>query len=288
MIISSIARLRDPFVLLHDGYYYVFGTGWVAYRGKTLDGEFESLGRVVTEIPDDDGECEWAPEVHYHDGKFYMFTTYKSKITRKRGCTIFCADKPEGPYKPHSDGFFTPKEWDSIDATFYVDENGDPWSVFVHEWTSTDDGIGRMCSVRLTDDLRSAIGEPKELFRADDPSWTNSRVTDGCFMHRCENGELLMIWSNFCDKGYCVGIARSDNGKPDGNFSQDDKLLFTRDDSIRLGGGNCDGGHGMLFRDKNGELWLSIHSPNDRVKREETPVFIRVNEHDGELTLAGE
>ena len=273
MIVSKIPCLRDPFVLVENGKYYVYGTGWVCYRGDRLDGDFELLDDIVV-VPSDVAGDKWAPEVHkYRDG-YYMFTTYRSKTTGKRGCTIMKADNPEGPFREITGGHFTPKDWDSIDATFYVDESGQPWSVFVHEWTSTDDHIGRMCAAKLSDDLTKLISEPIELFRADDPDWTDNRVTDGCFLHKCQNGELIMLWSNFAADGYAVGIARSDNGKPDGHWTHDSKLLFSK--SID---GKCDGGHGMLFTGLDGQLYLSVHSPNQAGagRAHETPVFVPIS-----------
>lgn len=273
MIVSKIPCLRDPFVLVENGKYYVYGTGWVCYRGDRLDGDFELLDDIVV-VPSDVAGDKWAPEVHkYRDG-YYMFTTYRSKTTGKRGCTIMKADNPEGPFREITSGHFTPKDWDSIDATFYVDESGQPWSVFVHEWTSTDDHIGRMCAAKLSDDLTKLISEPIELFRADDPDWTDNRVTDGCFLHKCQNGELIMLWSNFADDGYAVGIARSDNGKPDGHWTHDSELLFSK--AID---GKCDGGHGMLFTGLDGQLYLSVHSPNQAGagRAHETPVFVPIS-----------
>ena len=115
--------------------------------------------------------------------------------------------------------------------------------------------------------------------RADDPSWMDSNVTDGCWMYRTDYGQLLMIWSNFAKDGYCVGIARSDNGKIDGNWTQDGELLYSR--TLQ---GKYDGGHGMIFYDRDGQMYLSIHSPNSTVgKRKETPVFIPIREQNGTL-----
>lgn len=274
MIVSKIPKLRDPFVLVENGTYYVYGTGWVCYKGKALDGEFELLNDIV-DVPSDCETDKWAPEVHKYNGSYYMFTTYRSKKTNKRGCTILKSDSPEGHFVEITNGHFTPKEWDSIDATFYLDENGDPWSIFVHEWVSTDDNVGRMCAVRLSDDLTHTIGEPVELFRADSPSWSKHCVTDGCFMHKCADGTLIMLWSNFAPDGYAVGIARSDNGRPDGNWTHDDELLYSK-----MIDGEYDGGHGMLFESIEGEMYLSIHSPNSPCgeRLHETPIFVKVKE----------
>ena len=280
MITSSIPQLRDPCVLVEDGVYYAYGTGWVCWKNTTgnLASGWQSLG-VVAEKPAESDDNYWAPEVHKYNGAYYMFTTYHSKVTGHRGCTILKADRPEGPFREITGGHITPHNWDSIDGTFYVDPDGQPWMIFVHEWTSTDDGVGRMAAAKLSDDLTHFISDPVELFRADDPAWSNGKVTDGCWMYRCADGQLLMLWSNWDSAGYCVGIARCADGRVDGEWTQDRDLLYSK----RMTG-KYDGGHGMIFTDTDGQMYLSIHSPNSAsAGRKETPVFIRIREKDGTL-----
>lgn len=208
LIESGIEQLRDPCILYEDGVYYAYGTGWVCYKNTSgsLNGKWEGPYNVVETPAECDGN-QWAPEVHKYNGAFYMFTTYHSSVTNHRGCTILKSDSPMGPFVEITDGHITPKDWDSIDGTFYVDKNGDPWMVFVHEWTSTDDGVGRMACAKMSADLTEFVTEPVEMFRADDPSWATNGVTDGCWMYTTEAGSLLMIWSNW-DKypGYCQTV----------------------------------------------------------------------------------
>lgn len=280
MITSDIPQLRDPCILVENGVYYAYGTGWVCYKNDSgnLEGPWVSLGCVAV-TPTDYDTNPWAPEVHLYGGSYYMFTTYRSKATGHRGSTIMKSDSPEGPFVEISDGHLTPADWDAIDATLYVDEDGQPWMVFVHEWTSTNDGIGRMDAAKLSEDLTHLISEPLELFRSDDAPWTKSQVTDGCWMYRCQNGELLMIWSSFNDDGYCTGIARSDNGKVDGTWSHDNTLLYTK-----AMGFPYDGGHGMVFTAPDGQMYLSLHSPNHVIgDRKETPIFLPIREENGTL-----
>lgn len=283
IIESDIECLRDPCVIYDNGAYYVYGTGWSCYRNSTgsLESGWEGPYSVV-EMPaghESEGGCHWAPEVHRYNGSFYMFTTYLSNKTGHRGCVILKSDSPMGPFKPLSDSYITPRDWDSIDGTFYLDGEGQPWMVFVHEWTSTSDGVGRMAAARLSDDLTHLVSEPLELFRADDPSWSNGNVTDGCWMYTTEKGSLLMLWSNWDGAGYCVGIARSEAGRVEGPWVQQDELLYSKNLS-----GCYDGGHGMVFTHTDGEKYLAIHSPNNSgAGRPEKPVFIPVKEENDTL-----
>ena len=282
VIVSPIRNLRDPYVLKAEDGYYMFGTGWVVYRSadQTLDGDWNLLGQAV-DIPDDSDGDHWAPEVYEYDGAYYMFTTYKSQMTGRRGCAVFRAEKPQGPYKLYSDGHVTPKEWDAIDGSLYIDKDEQPWMFFVHEWTSTDDNIGRMACAKMSKDLSRLTTEPTELFRADDAPWAaEGVVTDGCWIYRCRDDSLIMLWSSWDEGGYCVGMVKSSSGEVTGPWEQLEERLFTKSDL-----GTYDGGHGMIFTDYYGKLWLTLHSPNDPAAgRSETPLFIPIKEENGRLS----
>ena len=91
-----------------------------------------------------------------------------------------------------------------------------------------------------------------------------------------------MLWSNFNDdEQYCVGIAKSDNGEIDGNWIQQDELLFSIDS-----GDGYDGGHGMIFEDTDGQKYLCLHSPNIACEKfRERTVILPVEECDGTLKI---
>ena len=290
MIESSIKKLRDPFILVEGGVYYAYGTGvpdmtdwndtsYACYKNTSgrLDGEWARLPQIYVNPPHAI-KNRWAPEVHKYKGKFYMFTTYFSDQTNHRGSTILRSESPEGPFVEITNGHITRPDWDCIDATFYVDRDGQPWMIFVHEWTCTEDRIGRMAAAKLSDDLTHFISDPVELFRADDPKWAGGRgVTDGCFMYDTEDGGLIMLWSNFDDHGYAVGVARSSNGRVDGEWIQEETPIFSRSMT-----GKYDGGHGMIFKDGE-KLFITFHLPNDTPL--ERPHFLEICEEENGLRL---
>ena len=277
----GVDDLRDPCVLFENGTYYMYGTGWVCRHSKSMRGPWSDTINVVS-IPEDAGDCFWAPEVHKYNGAYYMFTTYLSKTTGHRGCTIMKADNPLGPFVEISNGHITPKEWDSIDGTFYVDENGKPWMVFVHEWTSMPDSNGSFAAAMLSDDLTKFVSEPVDLFKARDVDWATMGVTDGCWIYKCKDGSLIMLWSNFSEYGYVVATAKSESGNILGPWVHSKELLYKKN-SHR----NYDGGHGMLFTADDGNMYLSFHSPNDGSnEKRTTTVFALAEEKDGELHLS--
>jgi beta-xylosidase len=280
VIVTPVSGLRDPFVIKAGNFYYMFGTGWTVYRtaGSSLDGRWLRLG-VAVEYPEDFVENQWAPEVYEYRGAYYMITTYRSSKTGRRGCAVFLSDHPDGKYTLFSDGHVTPSDWDSIDGTLYIDPEGKPWMVFVHEWTSTDDSVGRMAAARLSDDLKEFITEPVELFRADDPVWSEGQITDGPFIYRCADGQLLMIWSNGDRFGYCVGVARSASGEVTGPWTQDEVPLYSLGHS-----GLYNGGHGMIFTSFEGDTYVSMHNNNGTTDTTGSkPFFLRIREEGGTL-----
>ncbi len=276
MMTADQIHIRDPFVLVHQNTYYLYGT-----RGPTCWGKadgfdvYASRDLAAWEGPfvcfHNDGSFwadrnYWAPEVHPWRGAFYLFASFKSE-TRRRGTAILRAESPLGPFVPWSQGPVTPAAWECLDGTFYADPDGRPYMVFCHEWVQA--GDGEILAMALTEDLKAAAGQPTLLFRASEASWSRpvhhssgvtGFVTDGPFLWRLDSGTLLCLWSGFSEKGYAQGVAVSDSGAIDGHFSQISPLFL------------ADGGHGMIFRALNDQLYLALHSPN--TTRMERPVFL--------------
>ncbi|NYE18901.1 glycoside hydrolase family 43 protein [Microbacterium immunditiarum] len=283
-------QIRDPFVLYDpdEGRYHLFGstdediwtgpaTGFDTYWSTDLD-EWHGPAPAFRPAPDFWSHTQyWAPEVHPYRGAFYMFATFTAPGER-RGTQVLRAERPQGPYEPWSPEPVTPRRWECLDGTLHV-EDGVPYLVFCHEWK--DVGDGEVHAIRLTDDLRGTVGEPRLLFRASEARWARSIdrtefprvfVTDGPSMHRTRDGRLLMLWSSFGDSGYAMGVATSQSGRIEGPWTQSDEPLWP-----------ADGGHGMIFADAAGRLLLALHTPNrtpDERARffplEETPEGLRL------------
>ncbi len=289
MPLLSDIQLRDPFVVELDGHYHLFGStdpdiwkadgiGFDAYRNPvpgSLDGEWEGPFEVFR--PREgfwSRKNFWAPEAHCFDGTWYLFATFQPVDGRRGTAILRSAGGILGPYEPWSDGPVTPAEWECLDGTLFVDDDGAPWMVFCHEWQQVGDGTVE--AVRLSADLRTAVGEPTTLFSASQASWTaplperapGSYVTDGPFLYRDSAGRLTCLWSSFGpDRNYLIGEAKSDGGLL-GPWHQADEPLFS-----------ADGGHGMLFDGPGGERFLTVHSPNATPL--ERALFAPVVESDG-------
>jgi beta-xylosidase len=289
MLTNLEINIRDPFVVpvSAEKRYYLFGTrgqdcweghpaGFDVYISDNLQ-QWEGPHPAFRPAPTFWADRNfWAPEVHAYNGRYYMFASFKSEDAC-RGTQILSADKPAGPYTPHTERPITPAEWECLDGTLFVDEQKAPWIVFCHEWVQVHDG--EICAMPLSDDLCQPIGTPQLLFHASEAPWgtpfsgQTDYVTDGPFMYRAQNGVLLLLWSSFTNGSYTLGVARSLSGGILGPWAQDTEPLY-RDD----------GGHGMLFRTFEGQLMLTVHRPNS--PQNERPIFIPLSETNGHLSLA--
>ncbi len=291
MKLSDI-NIRDPFILAHEGSYYLYGSrvgqpagdlfhglqnGIDVYVSRDLEQWTE--GKTVFEANDGFwGKYQfWAPEVHLYKGRFYMFASFKAD-GRCRGTHILVCDTPDGRFEPISKVQQTPVDWECLDGTFYVDKNGRPHIVFCHEWVQIEDG--EVCDLLLSDDLTTPVSEPRTLWKASDYKDVitvipdkRAYVTDGPFFYRCKNGDLVCIWSTYTAKGYAELVSVSGNGDIDGNW----RLLDTPMS-------NSDGGHGMIFETFEGEMRFVMHKPNAPATTER-PKILPFEEKGCQLTL---
>jgi len=281
-------HIRDPYIVADTAgkTYYLYrssqrdmsefgGRGCVeVFKSKDLKNwEGPELAMVV---PGDNWITGgiWAPEVHFYNGKYYMFATVNSDIVWQgsaqswvkktvRGVQVYYADKAEGPFKAFSRFPHSPLDQMALDGTLWV-EDGKPYMVYCHEWVQTVDGAINV--VALSDDLSKTEGQPVRLFHASAAKWASgigehpdghtAYVTDGCFLYKTKTGKLLMIWSSFMSGQYALGIAESVTGSVFGPWTQNDEPLFSDN-----------GGHGMIFKSFDDRLYLVLHSPNDKNER---------------------
>ncbi|MCL1951092.1 MAG: glycoside hydrolase family 43 protein [Turicibacter sp.] len=283
MLTANDITIRDPYVLVHEGKYYMYGTrshltwkqpedlsiqGFDCYISEDLINFSEPV--EVFGRPDNfwSDRNFWAPEVHEYQGAFYLFATFIGP-GRRRGTQVLKADNPLGLFVEHSQGPLTPADWECLDGTLYVSKAGTPYMVFCHEWVQIK--YGTVCAVELSPDLSTAVGEPFELINASHPSWADGDggkdryVTDGPCFYRTKTGELIMFWSSLKNGEYVEAIAISSNGEIDGQWTTHDELLY-----------DADGGHGMAFTGLDGELYFTLHAPN--VNYNEHPVFMKLKD----------
>ena len=273
-------NLRDPFVLCYEGKYYLYGTrsatcwgpadGFDCYVSEDLEtweGPVEIFHRPEGFWAD---RCYWAPECYAWNGAFYLITTLGA-ADRKNGVYALRSESPTGPFVPVGSRL-TPEAWSCIDGTLWF-EDGAPWLLFSHSFE--DDPRGDMCALPLSKDLCAPAGRPLTLFSAAEAPWARPvpfakaefgldgdvYLTDGPCVFRLPGGALGMTWSSWSERGYAVGAAISDSGSVRGPWRQLPVPVYPEN-----------GGHGMLFFDKNNQPFFTLHFPNEHYA--EHPIFL--------------
>lgn len=275
--------VRDPFVMLDGDTYYMYGTrpetvwghatGFDVYKSSDLEnweGPFEVFHKTNGFWAD---MQYWAPEVKKYRGKYYLIATFGSEAKKPvKGIQVLAADQPTGPFYPLTKKPITPDGWDCLDGTLYF-EDDQVWMVCSH--SVPQEPRGEMCLFELAPDLIKVVGHHQTLFFAEDVSWSqdlpfakqefginHGYFSDGPYLFK-QDGKLCMLWSTWYNNDYAMAVSYSASGKIQGPWKHPTKPIIEH------------GGHGMVFRDKNGVLNVTYHSPNDTPN--ERAVFIPIN-----------
>ena len=298
-------RIRDPYIVAHEGYYYLFGSFICNIADRSLRVMRSSdliewdEPKVIFTLDENSwatnsdgisGYCDiWAPEIHRYNGKFYLFVSLLGK-DGKRGTQIAVSDTVDGIYEPIINAPSTPKADSCIDGTLYV-EKGTPYMVYSADWPFNFSSekkcyIGRICAVELTEDLKRPAGKPFVLFESDQaPSsadrpavhdYKGETVTrygsDAPFILRLSDGRLLLTWSPYPNMNYIVAGAISKNGSIFGKWEHLAEPIYDKN-----------GGHAMFFEDFDGSKKMVIHGPEED-QNERTLIF-NACEENGKIVL---
>lgn len=281
-------NLRDPYILVEDGTYYMYGTraegcfsdpmyGFDCYVSTDLEnweGPYEVYHKT------DDNPADWAyyaPECYQIDGTYYFFCSWREEDGAEYE-NILTADNPLGPFTMYAENITS-----GIDATLYQ-EDGKYYMLNRHGFDGTDeDAVPGVYAFELADDFKSIVNpEGTLLFTTEGAGWISetgfqgdkNTMTDGPCPYKLSDGTLIILWSSTDKDGvYNVGVARSSNGRLDGEWTHDAEAIFP---------GNQ--GHNMIFTSLEGELMTAMHYPNDLGN--EHPYFLKLEEDLANGTLS--
>ncbi len=262
MIARKDIHIRDPFVFVENGKYYLLGTTggdcWHAgsdltlYTSNDLE-NFEEVGCMV-EPETLQGYCNiWAPELHFYNGRYYLIVSlFREDIGR--GSMILMSDTLDGKFTPLTGEYITPKQWGCLDATLFVWQDK-PYLYFSYEWT-TPEGDGAIYVAELSNDLKTIVGTPKRVIDGKTSGVAielvsgayRGYVAEGPYAVK-EDGKIALYWSAISKDGYCVARNTAEDIFLDYIF---DRMVFTKD-----------GGHCMVFTDLDNTAKITFHQPNN-------------------------
>jgi arabinan endo-1,5-alpha-L-arabinosidase len=222
---------HDPVMVKEKNTFYLFttGNGVQVYSSKDMKNwrkeksVFSRTPEWVTKaLPNFRGGSMWAPDISFHNGKFYLYYAVSAfgKNTSCIGLAVTkTLDTASADYKwedmgkviqsvPGRDNF------NAIDANLVFDENNTPWMTFGSFW-------GGMKLVKLNNEL-NAPAQPEQWFTiasrprnfgTPDTSAGNAAI-EGPFIFKKDRYYYLFVSWDYCCRGersdYKVVVGRSE------------------------------------------------------------------------------
>lgn len=276
-VLSTTVPLADPYILVHDGLYYIYGTnvgtGFDVYYSKDLE-FWERASALSLSNTNSYGESMfWAPEVYYveKEKKFYMFYSTEEHIC------VAMSDSPLGPFK--QDEYKPIREEKSIDTSVFFDEDGKAYLYFVR----FNDGNVIWCA-ELKENLKEIKEETlTQCFKADEP-WELilPKVVEGPSVFK-QNGVYYLVYSanGYTSQDYAVGFATSNS--PFGPWKK-----YEGNPILHNYGGLFGVGHGAPFIDKDGKMRYVFHAHKSETEiHPRNSYVVDMSLKDGVVSLGG-
>ena len=248
---KKLFRGGDPFLLKHDGIYYVYCTTendlpaytdeypfFETYKENGDDGIEVHISKDLTNW-ENCGFCLkkeevlgnhgfWSPEVSYYNGMFYMVYAADEHLA------IAVSDGPAGPFKKLTNDWL--REFPAIDGHLFFDDDG---SIYLY-FAALENG-NRIKVAKMSDDLTRIEHEYESVLISADKDVQRWETVDGCiaeapFVLKHNRVYYLTYSSNHVRcPDYAVGYAVSD--KPYGPFKKYDNnpILHKFDDIVGTG-----------------------------------------------------
>ena len=245
----------DPFILLHNGVYYAYGTassdGIEVYTSNDLL-TWKAPERKLALHKNDvyANRWFWAPEVYHVNGKFYMYYSGDEHIC------VATADSPLGPFRQEKQQPMIDSE-KCIDNSLFIDDDGKAYLFF----DRFNDGLN-IWVAELEDDLINLKTETMRKCINVSQAWEEvwPRVNEGAFVVK-HNGVYYMTYSanSYESPFYGIGVATATNVF--GPWTKYDKNPIYQNVGELVGIG-----HSAMFTDKEGKLRIVFHSHNSKTK----------------------
>jgi beta-xylosidase len=167
----------DPFVLRHEGVYYAYGTAPGGPDGRQVPVlrsadlvEWEAIGHALAPpagMEAGQGYHFWAPEVAFHEGRFYMYYSCgNAPEGTDQKLRVAVADDPAGPFMD-AGKILVPDQPFSIDAHPFRDQDGQWWLFYCVDFleASHDHRVGTGIVVDRLTDMTTLAGQATVVVR---------------------------------------------------------------------------------------------------------------------------
>ncbi|MDQ3396249.1 MAG: glycoside hydrolase family 43 protein [Deinococcota bacterium] len=264
----------DPFVLEHGGVYYAYGTsGSATLQGRAFEVlrspdlvTWVSLGGALELLGTPQAQDYWAPEVAFHEGRFYMYYS-AGRQDKGHQIRLATASKPEGPFRD-AGSVLTGDDPFTIDAHPFCDDDG-LWYLYYARDFLGGERVGTALVVDRLVAMDKLEGKPRTVLRAT-ADWQifkynremYGRVYDwytleGPFLRKHE-GRYYLFYSGGAWEEPNYGVSYAVAGSPFGPFTEPGgkgpALLRSVPDRV------IGPGHNAVVRAPDGEDYLVYHA----------------------------
>lgn len=201
----------------------------------------------------------WAPELHFVDGKWYIYTSCQMSDENQIKHVIVLEAKTDSPY----DGFkfcaHINRDVFAIDPSFYKDNDSGKMYICCSEVV---EGKGQVLTIQEMKSPSEPVGE-RMIIAVSELAWENAnagrpKIVEGGYFVKSPNGRLFILYSaNGCwSDDYAVGLLEYKGGEMVCAESWE-KFL---EPIVKKSGGKFGPGHATFFYspDKT-ELWICHH-----------------------------
>lgn len=255
---QSEVPLADPFILLHDGIYYAYGThsadGIEVWCSKDLK-HWEIPGGNTSPLLALDKKDTWgdkwfwAPEVYFINHKFYMYYSADTHLC------VAVSDSPCGPFKQAEQKPMWDEE--SIDGSLFIDDDGKAYFFFVRFNDGNNIWVAEMNDDYLTFDMNT-LHHCVHVSQKWEEVWP--RVNEGPFILKHDQTYYLTYSANSYESQYYgIGCATATNIMGEWEKYADNPILQSPHDLVGVG-------HHSFFKDKKNKLRIVYHAHFNRSK----------------------
>lgn len=267
MIITDITYIGDPQILAYGGKYYCYATNTSHLSEGFCVRESDDMVNWTNETMcfrgiESWGKSHfWAPEVVYHNGKFVMHYTAKSRELDSLRLGVAVADSPMGPFRDvHGRPMFD-LGYATIDGSVLRCEEGNFFYYSRDCCENRVDGIptSQLYCVRMNDDLTEVVGEhllmttPTEPFELKSMQGKGYLWNEGPCVIRVGDKYVMNYSANYyATNDYAICVATADHPMGPWKKSLNNPVLSCRADLFGAG-------HNAFFTGNDGALYTSFH-----------------------------
>lgn len=216
----------DPAPMVHDGVLYLYTShdkdnsdyfympDWQCYSTTDMK-NWTHHGTVLsdTDFSFAEKDTAWAAQCIERNGKFYMYCPLSSSAGNGRVIGVAVSDSPTGPFKDAIGKPLVGPNWDYIDPTVYIDNDGQAYLYW---------GNPQLYYVKLNEDMISYSGDIHKVDmssgfgKSNDPeSRTGALYTEGPWFYK--RGD--MYYMLYAAEGIPENISYSTSSSPTGQWT---------------------------------------------------------------------